>query len=82
MAVASTGAVLADDGVVVGLTESGPIVAVPADEAPSVAHSWGERRARAAGAALNDAAAEAPEAPACRTGSPPLNDATTKRQPW
>jgi hypothetical protein len=39
VAVASTGAVLADDGVVVGLTESGPIVAVPADEAASVAQA-------------------------------------------
>jgi len=39
VAVASTGAVLAADGVVVGLTESGPIVAVPSDVAPSVAHA-------------------------------------------
>ncbi len=39
VAVASSGAVLAIDGVVVGLTESGPIVAVPSDEAPSVAHA-------------------------------------------
>ena len=30
---------LAADGVVVGHTDSGPIVAVPADEAPSVAHA-------------------------------------------
>ena len=39
VAVASTGAVLAADGVVVGLTESGPIVAVPSDEAPRVAQA-------------------------------------------
>ena len=39
VAVASTGTVLAADGVVVGLTESGPIVAVPSNEAPRVAQA-------------------------------------------
>ena len=39
VAVASAGAVLAADGVVVGHADSGPIVAVPAEDAPSVAHA-------------------------------------------